>query len=211
MYKAFNNIEGKNLCVFIMLDKVNFYPSISSKLVSEALQFASSFDTITNDEKHIIISAKNSVLFNNNHPWWKKSSKSLFAVTMGSYDGAESCKLVGIYLLHEITSKHGNNFGLYRDDGIGILGSTPRRIECLKKDICALFKEHDLHITIQVNTKVVNFLDITCTTVSTSLTVNPAPHYIQFRHEYSKEQQGQTKYHLIRQHGSTWQRCYSFP
>ena len=39
--------------------------------------------------------ASKSLLFNNNSTWIKKNG-SLFDVTMGSYDGAEVCELVGI-------------------------------------------------------------------------------------------------------------------
>ena len=31
--------------------------------------------------------------------WGKRTSSSLFDVTMGSFDGAESCELVGYYIL----------------------------------------------------------------------------------------------------------------
>ena len=38
---------------------------------------------------------------------------------MGSYDGAEVCQLVGIYLLNLLTNEFGKgNIGLYRDDGL---------------------------------------------------------------------------------------------
>ena len=47
----------------------------------------------------------------------------LFDVTMGSYDGAETCELVGLFLLNEIRKRH-NNFGLYRDDELGIINTT---------------------------------------------------------------------------------------
>ena len=41
----------------------------------------------------------------------------LFDVTMGSYDGAEVCELVGLYLLSKLTPQMGiKNVGLYRDD-----------------------------------------------------------------------------------------------
>ena len=56
---------------------------------------------------------------------------------MGSYDGAESCERVGSFLLHQITQKHGENFGLYRDDGFGVIKATPHTIEIIKKDICS--------------------------------------------------------------------------
>ena len=34
------------------------------------------------------------------------SSSGLFDVTMGSFDGAETCELVGAYLLHNIRDTH---------------------------------------------------------------------------------------------------------
>ena len=76
-------------------------------------------------------------------------------------DFAESCELVGSFLLHNITQKYGNNFGLYRDDGLGIIKGSPRQIELTKKDLCAIFNEHGLKITIEANKKCVDFLDIT--------------------------------------------------
>ena len=103
-------------------DVVEFYPSISIELLSKALQFASEYDTITDSEQHIILQAKSSILYSYGEPWGKKTSSNLFDVTMGSYDGAESCELVGAYLLHKIREKFGSicEFGLYRDDGVGI-------------------------------------------------------------------------------------------
>ena len=80
---------------------------------------------------------------------------------MGSYDGAESYELVGSFLLHQITQKHGENFGLYRDDGLGVIRATPRKIEIIKKDICSIFNNHGLKITIEANKKIVDFLDVT--------------------------------------------------
>jgi hypothetical protein len=54
-----------------------------------------------------------------------------------------------------------NKFGLYRDDGLGIIKATPRQIEQVKKDLCALLNNHGLKITIEANKKIVNFLDVT--------------------------------------------------
>ena len=89
------------------------------------------------------------------------SSSNFFDITMGSYDGAETCELVGCFLLHQITTKHGNNFGLYRDDGFGISNKSPREVELKKKDLCAIFRKHGLKITIEANKKCVDFLDVT--------------------------------------------------
>jgi len=80
-------------------------------------------------------------------------------VTIGGYDGTETCELVGAYILNLITLKHGKSFGLYRDDGLGVSDKTPKEIENIKKDICKIFSENVLKITIEANKKIINFLD----------------------------------------------------
>ena len=52
----------------------------------------------------------------------KKDNTGLFNVAMGSYDGAEVCKLVGIFSLAHITKQFKKeDVGLYRDDGLALL------------------------------------------------------------------------------------------
>ena len=63
-----------------------------------------------------------SLLFSNNEAWKKKQTESCFDVTMGSFDGAEVCELVGIYILcflAKLIDK--KDCGLYRDDELSIL------------------------------------------------------------------------------------------
>ena len=44
---------------------------------------------------------------------------------MGSYDGAEVCELIGIFMLSLIGNKYNpNNIGLYRDDGLAVFKNT---------------------------------------------------------------------------------------
>jgi len=66
---------------------------------------------------------KKSLLYNKGEVWSKTTADQLFDVTMGSYDGAETCELVGTFLLYHVTSKHGPDFGLYLNDGLGVLKS----------------------------------------------------------------------------------------
>ena len=80
---------------------------------------------------------------------------------MGSYDDAESCELVGSFLLHQIKMKHGKGFGLYRDDGLSIIKVTPSEVENIKKNLCSIFQKYGLKITIEANKKEVNFPDVT--------------------------------------------------
>ena len=102
------------------------------------------------------------MLYSKRNPWTKKGEKS-FDVAMGSFDGAECCELVGLFLLSKLKDLDKNmNVGLYRDDGlINCSNLTPRQVELLKKKICLVFKKYNLRITIDANLKTVNFLDIT--------------------------------------------------
>ena len=44
---------------------------------------------------------------------------------MGSYDGAEVCELIGIFMLSLIANKYSlNNIRLYRDDGLAVFKNT---------------------------------------------------------------------------------------
>ena len=46
-----------------------------------------------------------------------ENNSNLFDVTMGSYDGAEICELVGLFILNHLGKTFGKleNIGLYRD------------------------------------------------------------------------------------------------
>ncbi len=112
----------KNRHSFISFAIVDFYPSISENLLDQALTWASNFAIITKDEISIIKHTRKSLLFNDGKPWIKKASNSLFDVTMGSYDGAEICELVGLFILNNLGQKFGKeNIHLYRDDGLAIM------------------------------------------------------------------------------------------
>ena len=82
---------------------------------------------------------------------------------MGSFDGAEVCELVGLYLLAKMKEDFPSvDFGLNRDDGLGFYKKGPGpSIERLRKDIIKLFKDSGLNITIESYMSTVNFLDVT--------------------------------------------------
>ena len=46
------------------------------------------------------------------------------------------------------------------DDGLAACSATPKQVDKVKKEICKVFKRHNLNITIDANKKIVNFLDI---------------------------------------------------
>ena len=87
--------------------------------------------------------------------------KALFDIIMGSYDGAEICEFVGLYILGRVNGIQ--NVGLYRDDGLACLHkiSGPAS-DKIRKDMIRTFRENfGLKITITTNLKTVNFLDVT--------------------------------------------------
>jgi len=155
----FKHIKNKQQSHFICFDIEEFYPSISQDLLNRALVFASHYANITAEERNIIIHAKSSILaYKNQH--WQKKGPTTFDVTMGSFDGAETCELVGSFLLSQLQQLN-IKIGLYRDDGLAVVNSTPRAIENIKKDICRIFNSNGLRITIEANKKIIDFLDIT--------------------------------------------------
>ena len=157
----FKEADKKPTAAFICFDIVDFYPSITDTLLEKALKFASEKTSITKHEIDLIYHTKKSLLFANDTTWVKSSQKTNFDVTMGSFDGAETCELIGLFLLHELQKEHGQQVGLYRDDGLAILNETPQEIERIKKKMCYIFKSHGLRITIEANKKIVNYLDVT--------------------------------------------------
>ena len=86
--------------------------------------------------------AKRTLLFDKETPWGKRNNSAKFDVSMGSYDGAEICELVGLYMLHMLDQRFNNNkhTGLYRDDGLAVFRTmAPRTAEEMKKRIEKVF------------------------------------------------------------------------
>ena len=82
---------------------------------------------------------------------------------MGSYDGAEICELVGLFILNHLGKTFGKeNIGLYRDDGLAIIKNRSAPLaDKTRKELHKVFEQFDLKITAEANLHVVNFLDVT--------------------------------------------------
>ena len=95
---------------------------------------------------------------------------------MRSYDGAEICELVGLFILNSLQELFGKDVGLYRDDGLAVLNTKSGRL-CKKarKYLILKFDELGLRITALTNQQSTNFLDITFTlqTTPTNYVENP--------------------------------------
>ena len=159
----FKNLADKQKRKFIKFDIAEFYPSISEDLLNKSIDYAKSFTTIGENVINAIKLARKSLLFSKDGTWVKKGGNELFDVTMGSFDGAEVCELVGLYLLDKLSKLLGkDNVGLYRDDGLAAVKSTSGPVlDKMRKNIITLFKSKGLGITIDTSLIETDFLDVT--------------------------------------------------
>ena len=151
----FKNLVDKQKRKFIKFDIAEFYPSILEDLLNKSINYAKLFTTIEENVISAIKHARKLLLFSKDGTWVKKNDNELFDVTMASFDGAEICELVGLYLLDKLSKLLGNdNMGLYRDDGLAAIKSTigPSSL---------FFKEEGLTIIIDTNLIKIYFLDVT--------------------------------------------------
>ena len=67
---------------------------------------------------------------------------------MGSYDGAEICELVGLFILNHLGNSFGKeNIGLYRDDGLAIIKNKSGRLaDKTRKELHKAFEQFGLKI-----------------------------------------------------------------
>ena len=101
----FKQLEGKEKRKFFKFDIVSYYPSISIKLLNDAIDWAMEITTVTETERAIIMNARKSFIFKEGESWYKKDAErneDLFDCPMGAYDSAEASDLVGLFLLSEL-------------------------------------------------------------------------------------------------------------
>ena len=168
----FRNIQEKDRHTFTSFDIVEFYLSITLSLLKKAIAFAKKLTQVSKQDIKIIMHARKSLLFDKGTPWKKNDSDELFDVTMGSYDGAEICELVGLYTLRILSKRYGKEYiDRFWEDGLAVFKDiTGSRADIIRKEITNIFKELGLNITIDSNIKITNFLDIT-------LNLNNGKHY----------------------------------
>ena len=159
----FTNIPNKQKHSFASFDIDSFYPSITESLLSKAISFAKNYISISDKDIDIIMHCRKSLLFDNETAWTKKNHSDMFDVTMGTFDGADVCELIGLFLVNNLSEKYGkDNVGLYRDDGLVLLrNASGPQSERTRKDITQEFKKQGLNISISTNLKICNFLDVT--------------------------------------------------
>ena len=147
----FCKLKDKDRLHFIQFDVENFYASITPGLLENAITFAASHTTISQECKQTILQAANSFLYSDSSAWIKKKGDT-FDITMGGFHGADICDVVGLYLLSQLVQVLPKGWiGLYRDDRLAVSSASRRQNNIMKKEICRIFEQHGLSITIQAN------------------------------------------------------------
>ena len=117
---------------------------------------------LNDHDKKITYHFRKSLLFNQELTWMKKVS-DLFNVSMGTYDSAEVCGLIAIFLLNLLGRQYDwKNIGLFSDDKLAIFKNcSGLQMEKIKKSQQKVFKNNGLDVITECNMKVVNYLDVT--------------------------------------------------
>ena len=158
--KWFDGLGNKGRLRFFKFDIINYYPSINEALYSKALELVKQVVGITEDELKVLWNARKAVVVKGGEIWTKKSAKN-FDVTIGSYDGAEVCEMVGLFMLQKLKEKFPEEeMGLYRNDGLMATGKSGPQTSRLEKDMHVLFKDEGLKITTEANLVKTEFLDV---------------------------------------------------
>ena len=131
--------------------------------MNKALDWGDHYVKITDSDRELFEEARRSFLFHNGNIWVKIKNPH-FDVGMGSYDGAEVCELVGLYLLDEIVKADiglkKENLGLYRDDGLGVSRASNRQMGKMEVALRKIFENHALKVVVHHSMKSTDFLDL---------------------------------------------------
>ena len=122
----FQKIEKKEECTFVLLDIVELYSSISEDLLKQAQEFAATYTAVTEKEVGTIRHSRESFLCAGEKLWMKRDRNGIFDVTLGCFDSADICELVGAFALVKIMEEFATkDVALYRDDCLAVLRRVP--------------------------------------------------------------------------------------
>ena len=141
----FQPIQNKDIYKWIIFDLVDYYPSISEKLLTDALDWAQNFIPIDEKTKNIILHVRKTFLYYKGRAWVKRSDPE-WDVTMGSFDSAEVADLVSLFLLSHIEHLPVKS-GIFKDDGICLSDLSANETENVRQEICRMASVAKLRLT----------------------------------------------------------------
>ena len=137
---------------------MDFYPSIMKKLPTKSINYAKSIVIIEEEVITTIFQARKSLLFDKTSVWVKKDNSD-FDVTLGNYDGAEVCELVGLYLLDLLTNEFGKH-NMFLKHVSHVSKTFQAQIQRKEKRKCVKYSKK-MVFTVECNLAITDFLDIT--------------------------------------------------
>ena len=87
----FKNIKNKRKCIFMQFE---------ISLLLKAIDYTKDFVNISDDETKTIMHSRKPLLFSGTDVWIKKDGDKDFDATMASFNGAQICEVVGLYILY---------------------------------------------------------------------------------------------------------------
>ena len=120
---------------YIRYDIEGYYPSVTEETLDKALDLAKTFVHISDNDIHIIKTARENFVIHNGQPWKRKKTNG-FDVTMGSWDSCQVTDLIVLYLLwgiSKIVPLHLN--GVYRDDGMIAVPGRGQKLNQIRKKL----------------------------------------------------------------------------
>ena len=113
-------------------------------------------------DRETIFHVRTSLLYNEGESWIKRQTNH-FTMTMGSYNEAEICELISIFMLSLNAIKYNpNSIRVYRDDElVHRVNRVTHNLKKLNRFKKKTFKNKGLDIIMKRNLKTVNYLDVT--------------------------------------------------
>ena len=119
-----------------------FYPSITETLLNHWKNLAFAQRDIETKQNELDLKSRKSSLYCKNTARIKRGRNGKFDVTIGGNDGDETCKIVGLFLLHRIEEKLSkDDIGLYRDEGLACFkNNNGHQNDKIRKELTKIFQ-----------------------------------------------------------------------
>ena len=118
--QCWNDIKNESSYKFVNFDIESFYPSITPELLTRALEWATQYTSMSEQQKRVVFHASKSFIYSRGEAWVKKGDINFDNGLGGNHGLLILSKLVELPNFRAIS---------YRYDGLEITKSTSRQTE----------------------------------------------------------------------------------
>ena len=146
--------------MFYLFQYKKFLPFNKKEHITKAIKFAEEYTKFKKQETNTLMHTCQTIISYDSRIWTKKSNINNFDIAMSSFQGADVCDLIGLYILSEISPLTGPlNIGLYRYDGLAVIKqSSGTSLERIKKSLTKKCPQQALKSQLTSATLAQNFL-----------------------------------------------------